>query len=124
MDQGGEGPRQFHPVRRRQAVGIAFYTATIFNSVGIGGSAPPQPTSVRHRERTSAYYSDVVERFLATNAGQAIGALAAAHPFALEPEQRDAWQEKIRPLRDALGGVTGVLYLEFDVPRLGSRIDA
>ena len=76
------------------------------------------------RERSSAYYSDAVERFLATNADQVIGALAAAHPFALEPAQRDAWQEEIRILRNALIGVNGFLHLEFDVPRLGSRIDA
>ena len=75
------------------------------------------------RGRSSAYYSDTVERFLATDADQVLGALAAVHPFALEPEQRDAWQVEIQALTVALEGLTGSIYLEFDVPRLGSRID-
>ena len=76
------------------------------------------------RERSSAYYSDLVERFLATDVDKVLGLLAKAHPFALDPEQRDAWQEEIRILREALHGLSGSIYLEFDVPRLGSRIDA
>jgi hypothetical protein len=75
-------------------------------------------------ERRAAYYSDVVGQFLSTNADQVIGALATANPFELDPHQRDAWQEEIQILRSALAGVSGFLYLEFDVPRLGSRIDA
>jgi hypothetical protein len=42
----------------------------------------------------------------------------------LEATQRQAWEEEIRILRHALNGLPGVLFLEFDVPRLGSRIDA
>ena len=72
----------------------------------------------------SAYYRATVEEFLAAHPDQVIGRLAAANPFALEPEQRDAWQDEIRILAWALQGQTGTLYLEFDVPRLGSRIDA
>jgi hypothetical protein len=49
--------------------------------------------------------------------------LAAAHGHDLEVEQRQAWEEEIALLSGALQGVTGSLYLEFDVPRLGSRID-
>lgn len=38
--------------------------------------------------------------------------------------QRDAWRESISILRSALVAMKGYIYLEFDVPRLGSRIDA
>ena len=34
------------------------------------------------------------------------------------------WEEELDLLRTALVGLAGTLYLEFDVPRLGSRIDA
>lgn len=72
----------------------------------------------------SAYYGATVEAFLAAHPDQVIGRLAAANPFVLDPEQGDAWQQEIQILRSALQGLTGTLYLEFDVPRLGSRIDA
>ena len=74
--------------------------------------------------RTSAYYSDPVPQFIATPPDQVLGLLAAANHFSLEPRQRDAWQEEVEILQRALQGIAGTIYLEFDVPRLGSRIDA
>src|SRR3954447_1778456 len=74
--------------------------------------------------RASAYYSAAVERFLTTEPHEVLGALAAAHTHALEVEQRQAWEEELDLLRTALVGLAGTLYLEFEVPRLGSRIDA
>ena len=43
---------------------------------------------------------------------------------ALEAEQRHAWEEEIDVLRAVLPGLEGTVFLESDVPRLGSRIDA
>lgn len=43
---------------------------------------------------------------------------------ALDGEQRRGWEEEIEILRAALAGIEGMLFLEFNVPRLGSRIDA
>ena len=43
---------------------------------------------------------------------------------ALDAEQRRAWEEEIDILRVSLAGTEGMLFLEFNVPRLGSRIDA
>jgi hypothetical protein len=79
---------------------------------------------VTSASRTSAYYSATTELFLATDLHQLLGVLTAAHSHDLEVEQRQAWEEEILILKSALGGIAGVLYLEFDVPRLGSRIDA
>ena len=42
----------------------------------------------------------------------------------LEVEQRQAWEEELDLLATALSGFAGTLHLEFEVPRLGSRIDA
>jgi DUF2075 family protein len=53
-----------------------------------------------------------------------LGYLAAANEFPLESDQRDAWQQEIEILQISLAGLQGTIYLEFDVPRLGSRIDA
>ena len=74
--------------------------------------------------RASAYYSASVDRFLATEPHQVLGALAASHTHALEVEQRQAWEEELDLLRTALIGLAGTLHLEFEVPRLGTRIDA
>jgi len=74
--------------------------------------------------RASAYYAAPVGAFLATAADEVLGALAAAHTFDLEVSQRLAWQDEIETLKSVLDGLSGTLYLEFDVPRLGSRIDA
>jgi len=72
----------------------------------------------------SAYYSAPVERFLTTEPHHVLGALAAAHSYDLEVEQRQAWEEELLILKEALAALTGTLFLEFDVPRVGSRIDA
>jgi len=66
-----------------------------------------------------------VTEFLVTASETVIGVLAMADmQGALEPEQRRAWAEEIDVLRTALAALEGTLFLEFDVPRLGSRIDA
>jgi DUF2075 family protein len=72
----------------------------------------------------SAHYSAPIDQFIATDPRQILGTLAAAHALALEAEQRQAWEEEIDILKTALRGLPGALFLEFIVPRLGSRIDA
>ena len=74
--------------------------------------------------RVSAYYSAPVDGFLTTEPHQVLGALASAHSYDLDVEQRQAWEEELPILKEALTALTGTLFLEFDVPRLGSRIDA
>ncbi len=44
--------------------------------------------------------------------------------FALELEQRNAWEVQTEILQRSLAGLSGWIHLEFDVPRIGSRIDA
>lgn len=53
-----------------------------------------------------------------------LGHLAANGAYSVELTQRNAWVDEIVILRDALRGFRGRLFLEFDVPRIGSRIDA
>ena len=74
--------------------------------------------------RSSAYYSASIDGFLDSAPHYVLGILAEAHAHDLEVEQRHAWEEEIALLRDALAGLEGTLFLEFEVPRLGSRIDA
>lgn len=65
-----------------------------------------------------------MDEFLASDVRSILGALVGAHPHQLDVEQREAWEQEIVVLQSALAGFPGTLLLEFDVPRLGSRIDA
>ena len=72
----------------------------------------------------SAYYSAQVSGFLREDAAGILGKLTAAHGHDLELQQRRAWEEEIEILKDALRELGGTIFLEFEVPRLGSRVDA
>jgi hypothetical protein len=73
---------------------------------------------------TPAWYAGPIRSFLAATSEALLGFLLRNSFFEVSPAQRDAWLEEIDILRTALAGVEGWLFLEFDIPRLGSRIDA
>src|SRR5690348_11663199 len=72
----------------------------------------------------TAYYAARVADFIEETNEAILGALAAKSAFAVDPPQRDAWVSEIAILKAALDGIDGIVFLEFDVPRIGSRIDA
>jgi hypothetical protein len=72
----------------------------------------------------AAYYSAEAAVFLAASPTQVLGSMASQGQFALELEQRNAWETQITLLQQSLRGIKGRIHLEFDVPRIGSRIDA
>lgn len=74
--------------------------------------------------KVPAYSWSLVHRFLSESPTKILGFLTASSAFSLDTTQRDAWQQEIIILQSSLTGLQGTLYLEFDVPRLGSRIDA
>jgi hypothetical protein len=76
------------------------------------------------QRRAPAYYAAPIERFLSADPKAIFGELATAHGHNLEIDQSRAWTEEILILRKVLNGLTGTIFLEFDVPRLGSRIDS
>ena len=76
------------------------------------------------RATPSAYYSAEVKDFLAASPASILGSMTSHGQFALPLEQRDAWEIQITVLQQSLAGLSGWIYLEFDVPRIGSRIDA
>ena len=76
------------------------------------------------RTRVPAWYVNEITGFLAASADQVLGELARGSHFPVDLTQRDAWLQEIAVLRDALAGFDGWLFLEFEVPRLGSRVDA
>ncbi len=83
-----------------------------------------QSDSNRSETASTGWYGSDTAEFLSATPEAILGILAAASPFNDELDQKRAWKVEIELLRSALLGLNGWIYLEFDIPRLGSRIDA
>jgi hypothetical protein len=70
-----------------------------------------------------AYYEDDIQNFRATDANAILGELTIRHSFALEAPQKFAWKEQINILKSALKSISGRIYFEFSIPRMGKRAD-
>jgi hypothetical protein len=72
----------------------------------------------------TAYYEADVATFCHASENEVLGELTAMHSFALENQQRYAWQQQITILKAALIGLSlGRIYFEFSIPRMGKRAD-
>src|SRR5258705_2078662 len=80
--------------------------------------------SVTSQLTQRAWYSSSIDAFLRSTPQTILGELVQRGEFALLPTQRDAWLRQFDILRDALSGLSGSLLLEFNIPRMGRRIDA
>jgi DNA polymerase III delta prime subunit len=69
------------------------------------------------------FYKSTITDFLNSNEDQIIGAIASENPFCLETTQRDAWLEEIKILKKSLNDLTGSIFFEYSIPRLGKRVD-
>ena len=72
---------------------------------------------------SAAYYGVSVADLLAASTESILGVLVL-NSGSVDASQRDAWVIQIGVLKGALVGIGGAVFLEFDVPRIGSRIDA
>ena len=84
----------------------------------------------------AAFYAAPVSEFLAASNAEAYAPLAAPKGYTLAPEQLSSWHLQLPVLRAALADLpAGVdvaasaapapwIHLEFDIPRLGRRVDA
>lgn len=78
----------------------------------------PAPGSSR------AWYGASIEDFRKADPDAVFGILAKNPEFDLAATQKEAWLEQIAFLQKNLEGLTGTLFLEFNIPRMGSRVDA
>ena len=108
---------QPHRFGHRQ-LGIRVRPLRSANFASIGPITPVAPS------HPSSAYAASIASFLATDDRAVQGTLAGTADFSLTPEQRSAWREELPILRHAVGGLTGWLYLEYEIPRLGRRVDA
>ncbi|MBU6223009.1 MAG: DUF2075 domain-containing protein [Planctomycetes bacterium] len=80
----------------------------------------------------AAFYAAPVSEFLAASDEEAYAPLAAPKGYTLAPEQLSAWHLQLPVLRVALEDQVAPppaspapwIHLEFDIPRLGRRVDA
>lgn len=70
-----------------------------------------------------SHYSADVGDFLQESAHSVLGALTKAAKD-VSKDQKDAWVEEVRILREELRGLGGRLFLELEIPRMGKRADA
>lgn len=72
-----------------------------------------------------AYFQASTAAFLKSSDDEILGQMTAAHGFALDMLQRNAWIEQFAVLKASLEGFArGALFLEFAIPRMGKRADA
>jgi hypothetical protein len=83
-----------------------------------------QSTLPNRNSSPSAYYSATIAAFCIADEDAIVGTITKNSSFAVETTQRDAWIAEIQILKASINGVAGDIFLEFVVPRIGSRIDA
>ncbi len=85
----------------------------------------PGPVDARGR-LPRAWYQASLQEFLSADPLAILGALTArSASFAVEAAQTQAWRSQIELLRESLpAGTSGSLLFEFEIPRMGRRIDA
>lgn len=73
--------------------------------------------------RPPALYSDSISKFVSIDPTEVLGKLVERNDHDLEAEQKRAWELEIQILQSVLKDLPGRVFFEFDVPRLGSRVD-
>lgn len=71
-----------------------------------------------------AWYGASISEFLQTRPETVVGQLTTHSEFAVLPTQTEAWLAQIRLLKEHLAGLTGAIFFEFNIPRMGRRVDA
>jgi len=86
----------------------------------------PVDHAIKSASRKRWGYGASIPQFLADDPRLIIGALASWSSFADETTQKAAWLEQISILKKLLtpyAAANGALFFEYDIPRLGLRVD-
>lgn len=71
-----------------------------------------------------SYYSGSIADFCAADVDAVLAQMARRNDFDLTGTQREAWIEQAQLLQEILAPYHGAIYLEFTIPRMGTRADA
>lgn len=69
------------------------------------------------------YYSENIRNFLDSSDNEILGNLSRNSQFRDDVEQKDAWIDEIKILKNILYHYNGAIYFEYSIPRMGRRID-
>lgn len=81
------------------------------------------PTGKLLTRLSRAWYNAPVASFHKEDPNSILGQLSRNSEFSVETSQRDAWLGQIEFLKSQLKGIKGHLFFEFNIPRMGRRID-
>jgi hypothetical protein len=81
------------------------------------------PATATNASSLRYWHGSHIPTFCETPPDAILGELTRNCPFALMPTQRDAWRMQIEFLQHELRGLAGSILLEFNIPRMGRRID-
>jgi hypothetical protein len=71
-----------------------------------------------------AYYNNSITKFLTEDSDSILGQLTRCHSnHSLIELQVNAWVKQIEILKNELKGIEGSIYFEFQIPRMGKRVD-
>jgi hypothetical protein len=70
-----------------------------------------------------AYYDQDISGFLAAPDNLILGELTRNSAFDIVESQKNAWLDQMTILRNSLQGLSGKIYFEYSIPRMGRRID-
>jgi hypothetical protein len=76
-----------------------------------------------YSESSRAWYGASIDEFRHSDINSILGTLTTNGDFELLTTQRDSWIAQIEFLRRELAGLNGSLFFEFNIPRMGRRID-
>ena len=69
------------------------------------------------------WYGDTIDAFSTATVESVVGSLSLANPLDTTPDQIIAWRKQVELLRHQFQSLSGAIYFEFDIPRIGRRID-
>ena len=71
------------------------------------------------------YYSDSITDFLSRSNNEIVGALTLASQHDINDETSKSWVEEIETMREVLAPYEGrgSVYFEYNIPRMGRRVD-
>ena len=101
---------------------------SLFSSAGgpllsVGEMEEPITATLTRPPSLRFWYGASISDFVAADSTAVLGDLTRSCQFALIPNQRDAWFAQIEFLRSQLNGLSGSIFFEFNIPRMGRRID-
>src|SRR5690242_10299187 len=81
------------------------------------------PSVVSNSSLARFWYGAAISEFMLADSEAILGSLSRNSDSEVVTTQRDAWLAQIDILRTQLAGSQGWLFFEFNIPRMGRRVD-